>query len=126
MAKLKRGELVPDVPQDPVFQSLFRASVQPYLISWFKYDPRIEIAKLHVPMAIVGGTADLQVPVADAKALKAAAPAAKLVIVEGMSHTLKHVAGADRAAQVAAYTDPSLPVEPAVVDAVASTATSNG
>jgi len=51
-------------------QSLFHASIQPYLISWFKYDPAVEIGKLKIPATIVQGTADVQVTMADAQALK--------------------------------------------------------
>jgi pimeloyl-ACP methyl ester carboxylesterase len=118
MAKLRTGQLVPDVPQGPVFAQLFSASIQPYLISWFKYDPAVEIAKLRCPVLIVGGTADVQVPPHDAEILKAAAPRARLLIIDGMSHVLKHVAGTAQAQQIPAYTDPSLPLEPAVVTAI--------
>ncbi|MDR6764237.1 alpha/beta superfamily hydrolase [Flavobacterium sp. 2755] len=41
---LKGGNKVNKV--DPLLNSLFRASIQPYLISWFKYDPQTEIKKL--------------------------------------------------------------------------------
>jgi hypothetical protein len=40
---------------NPAFAALFRPSVQPYLISWFKYDPQKEIKKLSVPVLIVQG-----------------------------------------------------------------------
>jgi pimeloyl-ACP methyl ester carboxylesterase len=103
-------------------QALFRPSVQPYLISWFKYDPAVEIAKIRVPTAIVGGGADVQVPVADARLLKAAAPAAKLVIADAMSHVLKDVAGTGQAQQLPAYTDPALPIDRMLVETVAEIA----
>ena len=35
--KLVAGQTVTDVPKD--LMALYRPSVQPYLISWFKYDP---------------------------------------------------------------------------------------
>jgi hypothetical protein len=115
-AQLQRGQTVEDVPED--LMSLYRPSVQPYLISWFKYDPAAEIAKLAIPVAIVAGDADIQVPVSDAKLLAAAAPGATLVIVPGMSHTLKHVASTAQADEQPAYLDPSLPLDPAVVQAI--------
>ncbi len=68
---------------------LFRASVQPYLVSWFKYDPSQEIKKLTIPVLILQGTTDVQVSVADAKALKQADPQATLVLIDGMNHVLK-------------------------------------
>ena len=63
---------------DPNLVSLYRPSVQPYMISWIKYDPSKEIAKLKVPVLIIQGTTDLQVTVEDAKLLAAAKPGAKL------------------------------------------------
>jgi len=93
--------------------------VQPYLISWFKYTPSIEIAKLTVPVLIVQGGTDIQVGVDEAKALKAAKPDAQLVVVDGMNHVLKH-APADRAANVAAYLDPTLPLASEASEAIAA------
>jgi uncharacterized protein len=118
MAKLTKGEMVADVPATT--GPLFRASVQPYLVSWFKYDPAVEIKQLKCPIAIVEGTADAQVPVSEAQLLFVAAPAAKLTIVDGMSHTLKHVDPAAGVTQQRTYTDPSIPLDPAVVDAIVS------
>jgi pimeloyl-ACP methyl ester carboxylesterase len=107
----------------PELQSLFHASVQPYLISWFKYDPAVEIGKLKMPVTIVQGTADVQITMADAQALKSGAPNASLVVVPGMNHVLKISPDvSSRAAIIAGYTNPSLPVAPPVIGAVASAA----
>ncbi len=114
---LKRGELVGDVP--PALLSLYRPSVQPYLISSLSIDPRAAVAALRMPVLILQGTTDLQVSVADAQALSAAAPAARLVIVPGMNHVLK-VTGGDRAQQMPSYSDPQLPLAPALVEALAA------
>jgi len=119
MAKLRSGEQVADVPATPAFAALFHASIQPYLISWFKYDPAVEITKLTCATAIVGGTKDVQVPVAEAQLLFVAAPKAKLTIVDGLSHTLKRVDPAAGVTQQRTYTDPSIPLDRAVVEAVA-------
>jgi hypothetical protein len=107
----------------PELQSLFHASVQPYLISWFKYDPAVEIGKLKVPVTIVQGTADVQITMADAQALKSGAPKASLIVVPGMNHVLKISPDvSSQAAIIAGYTNPNLPVAPPVIDAVASAA----
>ncbi len=118
VAKLERGETVSDV--QPSLLTLYRPSVQRYLISWFHYDPRIEIAKLKVPIAIVGGQYDAQVPAHDAHLLGDAAPAAKVTIVAGMSHPLKHVDGMSQAQQLPAYSDPARPIDPAVPATIAA------
>jgi alpha-beta hydrolase superfamily lysophospholipase len=122
LAQLKAGKVVPDAPSTGPLAALFRPSVQPYLISWFKYDPAAEIGKLRIPITLVGGTADVQVPPSEAQILKAAAPSAKLVIVDGMAHTLKHIAGTTQADEIPAYTDPSLPIVPEVPAAIAAIA----
>jgi pimeloyl-ACP methyl ester carboxylesterase len=115
-AEINAGRTVDSVP--PALMVLFRPSVQPYLISWFHYDPVKELARLQVPALIVQGTTDVQVSVEDARLL-AADPRVKLVIVDGMNHVLKMVP-ADMTAQMKSYSDPSLPVAPRMVRAVAS------
>lgn len=114
---LKQGEQVVDVP--PALLAFYRPSAQPYLISSLKVDPRAAVAALRMPVLIVQGTTDLQVSVADAKALSAAAPSARLVIVPGMNHVLK-LAGGDLVQQLPSYGDPELPLAPALVEAVTS------
>lgn len=67
---------------------LFRPSVQPYLISWFRHHPAEALAQLEVPALLVHGDADAQVPVEHAHLLHAARPGARLRVVEGMDHLL--------------------------------------
>jgi pimeloyl-ACP methyl ester carboxylesterase len=117
LAALKSGKTVEDVP--PSLVALYRSSVQPYLISWFRYDPAAEIKKLTIPVLIVQGTTDIQVGVDDARALAAAKPSARLQIVEGMNHLMKRVE-ADRNKQIASYSDPTLPIDARAVDAIAA------
>jgi pimeloyl-ACP methyl ester carboxylesterase len=103
-----------DVPQQ--LMVLFRPSVQPYLISWFKYDPRIEIAKVKGLVAIVQGTHDVQVSVEDGKALAAAQPSATFVLIDGMTHVLSDDPGTTLAEQAGGvYSDPSRPIDATLV-----------
>lgn len=104
VAQLEQGKTVADPP--PELAGLFRPSVQPFVISYMKYDPAKEIAKLSLPVTIVQGTADVQVTMDDANALKGGDPNAKLVVVAGMNHLLKR--------------PPDESIEPHVVDAVAT------
>jgi pimeloyl-ACP methyl ester carboxylesterase len=121
ITSLQNGSSVATVP--PELNVLFRPSVQPYLISWFKYDPAVEIAKLRMPVTIIQGTADVQVTMADAQALHKAAPSSKLVVVNGMNHVLKYAPDtSSQAAILKGYDNPSLQVDPRVVDAVAAAA----
>jgi fermentation-respiration switch protein FrsA (DUF1100 family) len=92
--------------------------VQPYLISWMRYSPTEQIAALKLPVLIVQGTTDIQVDAGQARALQAARPDAKLVIIPGMNHVLKEVP-ADPQRQLASYGDPALPLAPLLSDAIA-------
>ncbi len=113
---LASGKKLTVVP--PMLNSLFRPSVQPYLISWFKYDPRKEIAKLALPVLIINGTTDIQVSVDDAKNLHTACKQSKLLLVEGMTHLLKE-GPADRDKNIALYNStPNEPVKTALVQAM--------
>ena len=117
LASLSAGKTI-DAP--PELMALYRPSVQPYLISWFKYDPAKEIAKLRIPVLIVQGTTDIQVSVDQANALKKAKLDAKLAIIDGMNHVLKLV-DRDQKSQSASYTsEPDRPIAPQLVDAIAS------
>ncbi len=104
---LEHGIIVPSV--DVSMAYLFRSSVQPYLISWFRYDPQAEIKKLRVPVLIVQGNRDIQVSVTDASLLSKACPTSRIMVVEGMNHVLKNAA-IERSANLATYNDPSLPL----------------
>jgi hypothetical protein len=111
----------PSWPQP--MQALFRPSVQPYMISWFKYDPAAEIARLKIPVTIVQGTADVQISVADANALKAASPKATLLVVNGMNHLLRDYSDtSSMQAVMKGYEDPSLPIDPKVIGTIVTAA----
>lgn len=115
--KMERGETVDDVPQ--MLQSLFRPSVQPYMISWLKYDPQKEIAKLNMPVLIVQGTTDIQVTVSEADKLANANKKATKQIIEGMNHILK-AADIDRQKNLQTYSMPDLPLKEGLVDIIAA------
>jgi len=109
---LEAGHTVKEVP--PSFLALFRPSVQPYLISWMKYDPAKEIRKLHIPVLLVNGTTDLQVAIKEAEMLHKAKPDAQLAIIPGMNHLLKN-APEDRDKNRATYQNPDLPLNNALI-----------
>lgn len=105
---LRQGKLVANVPFG--MEALFRQSVQPYMISWYKYNPQQIIRELTIPSLIVQGKTDIQVLVEDAELLKKASPSAKLLLIEKMNHVLKDCDTTDPQKQMAVYTNPSLPV----------------
>ncbi len=123
LAALEQGNTVASVP--PELNTLYRSSVQPYLISWFRYTPAQEIKHLTVPVLIVQGTTDIQVPVSEAQALKMAKPDAEIRIIEGMNHVLKAVP-LDPEQQNASYSEPMLPVVPELVEGISQFIHSRG
>ncbi|MGV3572804.1 MAG: alpha/beta hydrolase family protein [Ramlibacter sp.] len=86
LAALEAGDRVADVPDDLVL--LFRPSVQPYLVSWFRHHPAQLLAALTAPVLLEHGARDVQVPPAHAQWLHDAQPQARLRIVAGMDHLL--------------------------------------
>lgn len=115
---LTRGERIDPATLPAPLQPIFNARVQPYLIDLFAQDPARLAAQVKLPVLVVQGDRDFQVTTGDAKALAAAAPGATLAIVPGVNHVLK-AAPADLAGNAATYANPSLPVAPAVVAAIA-------
>ena len=116
ISQLRKGELVENI--SPYLAPVFRKSVQPYLISWFKYEPAKEIAKLQIPILIVQGTNDLQVEDKEAQLLKEAQPKAQLLLIEGMNHVLKKVKTLEENQQ--SYLNPDLPIPEELVEGIAS------
>ncbi|MDA3928305.1 MAG: alpha/beta hydrolase [Prolixibacteraceae bacterium] len=113
--KVKAGEKVEDVP--PYLMGLFNADIQPYLRSWFKYNPATEIGKLKVPVQIIQGKNDIQVQVEDAEMLKKSQPKAQLILVDEMNHILKN-APADPQQNFATYSNPDLPLNDKLVNEI--------
>ena len=116
--KLREGILVEEVPSE--LASLYRKSVQPYLISWFRYNPTEEIKKIRVPVLILQGDKDIQVPVGDAEKLYAARLFSSYRIIENMNHVLKHCESLNTLIQMQTYQDPSLPIEQTLTESIAS------
>jgi uncharacterized protein len=117
LAALERGESVANV-SSPLL-ALLRPSVQPFIRSLMAIDPPAELAQARIPVLIAQGGHDLQVSEADAAALLRARPDAVVFRSAEMNHVLK-LAPAERAAQDKAYSDPSVPLAPGLVDAIAA------
>ena len=115
--ELEKGNIVDSVP--PLINALFRPSIQPYLISWFKYDPAIEITKVKCPILIIQGTTDIQIQVNDAEKLASANSNSQLVLIEGMNHILKE-APQNRLLNIQTYGDPELQLKEGLIDSVVS------
>jgi len=111
LATLKEGKTFEN--KNPMLASLFRESVQPYMISWIKYDPRVEIKKLSIPILLINGTKDIQVPTTDAELLHAANPKSELKLIENMNHIFKEIKVEEE--NLKSYSNPNLPVMPELI-----------
>jgi pimeloyl-ACP methyl ester carboxylesterase len=116
-ARYLRGEDPGDV--HPGLKSLLQPANRKFMQSWAKYDPAAEIAKVKVPVLIIQGGCDIQISEADARALKAAQPAAKLVVIPAANHVFRLATTDDRIAQMKLYIDPTLPIVPELTPAIA-------
>ncbi len=115
LQQLKAGKKVETVSAQ--LQSLFRPSVQPYMISWLKYDPQHEISNVTVPIIILQGKKDIQVTEKDAENLHAANNDATIHYFDKMNHVLKDVEG-DRDQNLASYYNPDLPLTNGLIDEI--------
>ncbi|NHN86934.1 alpha/beta fold hydrolase [Acetobacter musti] len=119
ISNLKAGQHVDASRLDPSLLRLFHPAIQNFLISEFSIDPAKLIGTLDKPVLIVQGERDVQVGVEDAQTLKGADLRAKLVLLPNTNHVLKYVSFIDRRANLSTYSDPSLPLAPGVVPAIA-------
>lgn len=111
---LKKGKQEKNI--SAMLKGLFRDSIQPYLISWFKYDPHKEIASLDIPVLILHGGVDHQVMVENAKLLGSAKKGTKVVIIENMTHMIKEVE--NESDEFKTYSDPSYPIPKALIEEI--------
>lgn len=119
LARLRQGERVDMTYRARELQPLFNASVQRFLITQMRHDPRREIRAVACPVLVVGGDNDLQVPADHAEALAAAQPRARKVVIAGMTHTLKHSDDRTLTGQArTVYADASLPLAERLAEAV--------
>lgn len=88
---LKEGKVTDDYPI--ALTSIFNKEVQPFMASWMKYNPQIEIKKLDIPILIINGSKDLQVSIEEAQLLKTAVENSQIEIIEKMNHILVPIEG---------------------------------
>ncbi|WP_210203052.1 alpha/beta hydrolase [Pseudaminobacter soli (ex Li et al. 2025)] len=118
IAQLEAGKPVDASKLNPALLPLFHPSVQRFLMNALSYDPAQLLAKIRKPVLILQGQRDIQVSEEDARRLAEANPKAELRVLPDVNHVLKEVTSDDRAANIATYADPNLPLAPGVVDAI--------
>lgn len=102
---------------NPNLISIFRPSVQNFMRSWLKYNPTEELAKLNIPILVVSGENDLQVPMSDGDLLYGANNQAEWVLVTGMNHVLK-IVPEEFGANIQSYNKPDLPISEDLVNEI--------
>ena len=113
--KWEKGEKVDSFP--PMLRSVANPAIEKFIVSVMKYSPQVEIAKLNLPILLVSGKNDIQVPPKEAEMLSKANPKAKLVYFDHMTHVLKDGEANMMSAQKV-YQQTDVPLTEGVVEAV--------
>ena len=90
---LKQGKTVKDYPQP--LSGIFSPDLQAFMRSWMAYNPEEVIKDLNMPILIINGTKDLQVPVSEAELLESKSSNAELKLIDNMNHVLFIIKGKD-------------------------------
>ncbi len=107
IASVMKNTVLPQLPKG--LETIITQSNVVFLHSIFQYDPQKVMKGMKIPVLIVTGTRDIQIPKTDADLLKKAKPDAKMLVIENMNHTLKD-APADMAGNMETYKKPELPL----------------
>ena len=75
----------------PFLATIFSKQNLPFFLSWMQYNPKEELKKLNMPVLIVNGTKDIQVPIEDAKPLHINNKNTESIFIENMNHVLKDI-----------------------------------
>jgi uncharacterized protein len=115
MDSLKKGKTTDKV--DPSLYYIARPSIQPFVMSFCRYDPIKSLKVIKVPILILQGTTDLTVPVTNGDRFKKAKSDAYYMQIKNMNHILKD-APADPDQNTATYDKPNLPLKPEMVNGI--------
>jgi len=116
ISKLEAGEKVDTTKLHPGLAGLFYPDVQDYLISLMSVNPAKLAADANQRTLIIQGKNDIQVLVKDAELIYGAT-GGTLILLDAVNHVLK-LAPAERAGNIATYSNPDLPVAEGVIKAI--------
>lgn len=118
-ARLKAGQMV-EADQVPApLASMFSPDLQRFMMSGYTLDPAQLLQGVDLPILIIQPGEDLQVKSEEGDLLNAAAPQARLLVLDGVNHVLKPVPAGDQAANLASYGNADLKIDPRVAEAIA-------
>ena len=119
IASMKAGETFDAETLPAPLRPMFNEDIQRFMISGYALDPAELLPNIDLPIIIVQGEEDIQVAVSEAEKLHAAAPESTLVLLDKVNHALKPVEPGDMTANVAAYGDADLAIDPRVAEMIA-------
>lgn len=106
LAELKETKEIKQV--NPFLMSLLAKQNQAFLWTWMQLNPTEIIKHIEIPLLILNGDKDLQVPIDNAKKLYEVSPNAELVIIKNMNHVLKHIEKEED--NMKSYYNPNVPI----------------
>jgi len=112
---MKKGKTIDKV--DISLYYIARPSIQPFLMSWCRYDPPRVLKRVKIPALVIQGTNDLTVPADNADKFKKGKSDAVVLAIKGMNHILRE-APADPEKNMATYSEPDLPLKPELVSGI--------
>ena len=104
----------------PALETIFKKEVQPFMLSWIKYNPQVELKKLNIPTLIISGDNDFQVNVEEADYLKEAKPDSKVLIIENMNHIFNIIDKNDDIANQKSYNETNRPISTKLVEEISN------
>jgi uncharacterized protein len=116
MDSLKKGKTTDNV--DPSLYYIARPSVQPFIMSWCRYDPIRGFKAIKMPVLVIQGTTDMTVPVSNGERFKKAKSDAFYLQIKDMNHILKE-APADTDKNMDTYDKANLPIKPELINGIA-------
>lgn len=105
---------------NPLLASIFNKDVQPYLLSWMKYNPSDEIKNITAPISLINGTRDFQVNESEAQRLQDASPNAEITIIKDMNHVLRIINTDDLLVNQKSYQEPNTPISKELIAIIVS------
>lgn len=119
IVSLIAGQPVPPENLPGPLIGIFAPPIQPFLMDLFAFDPGQSAHGPGLPSLIVRGGADLQISAKDANILGSRLPRAERLDLPGMTHVMKTAADDSRAANLATYRDPTLPLAAGLLPGIA-------
>ena len=116
--KLSKGEIIDELVPQKLFK-YFPPNLNRFFISWFKYNPQTEIAKLKIPVLIIQGDADAQVSMSNANLLAQANVNAKKIVINEMNHVFRKCSSTHPLSQYSANCKPDAPIKSELCRAIA-------